>query len=910
MKFSRLVLVGLALGSLGLSTLEAFARLSASARAGAITTVALVNTSTRAVSTVLSPFIGLQFKKGDIPTWPAFSRHDTRDTCVYSQGLRRNWSDGSIKHLTVRIRCPGAVVGNATLVVNVAAGGKQPTPSARTTTELSNALINVTGVGQINLSGTWVSTLSDGVASAFKWIDGDAGAGWIVDTDFKQSGVAHGQLKARYYTFLTTDGEGGLGGIEFLPRVWQPLYDQDTPAKNWRGFSSLVINHGTRPLRISIPWPFNASNFTWTGGKTFAAPSNNYYSGSSDSGGGMGLVPVILSTTGTLPAPLTTGQIYFATGYTGNTNVNLTTGSGGAANGGSLTATNAGSGTHTMTPILTCLHFGSIFGATQDAMWNYIQGSGSLASAPTLRVQRDLTYWHTTRTIPPYDLSLAKSVPDNAPWAYNWSPVTTATLGQAIGAAGERRDLGPFNSYQVKHLFHQTAANEKLVRAIGLTSDLLVYNLRDKTNFAIPNVGNPNTTYAGFGGNKAKILQWVPPEAASGFKGPPNNNKTMAFASNGFSHMPNMAYYAYIWSGEPQFLDLLIELGDGAIYRYSADNGHRNPTLPAPGGYAIVTGVPIEARAGAWQLERLSEAAGIVPDNSPDDIDYKSYFMDSANSSLAWMNTTIANLNPWAAANGFHIFHSFVNNVTKENAVWQRAYLIFAVDMATGLLESADGLTLLDHFGTWYQHETATWGDYNRYHYYSLASSDDTYPPTVPIASDAQWAGVMPATTGGKISWTAGTPGVFTAIPRDTTGYVITNGDKFIFTTVALSASSTGFVPGGLAAMKSYYVVNKSGNTFNLSATPGGSPVAVTNTSSTPTGSVALIATTLSSTAIISGGGSALGYPALVMGSATWAKALGARGFDHVISDALTRLQASGGYTPSSDPKYTMQSSF
>jgi hypothetical protein len=86
---------------------------------------------------------------------------------------------------------------------------------------------------------------------------------------------------------------------------------------------------------------------------------------------------------------------------------------------------------------------------------------------------------------------------------------------------------------------------------------------------------------------------------ASGFTGPPNNNEAMVFASSDYTHMPMMAYYAYLWSGEPQFLDLLIEVGDGAIYTGSVDSAHRNPTLPAPGGYAIVTGLPIEARAGA-----------------------------------------------------------------------------------------------------------------------------------------------------------------------------------------------------------------------------------------------------------------------------------------------------------------------
>jgi hypothetical protein len=139
---------------------------------------------------------------------------------------------------------------------------------------------------------------------------------------------------------------------------------------------------------------------------------------------------------------------------------------------------------------------------------------------------------------------------------------------------------------------------------------------------------------------------------------------------------------------------------------------------------------------------------------------------------------------------------------------------------------------------------------------------------------------------------------------------VLTNGDKYIFAKAALSGSVTGFVPEGITAIQPYYIVNLSGNTFNLATSPGGSGVAVSNTSSTPTGSVAMTAKTLSSTGIMSGGGTSLGYAALVLGSATWAKALGATGFHHVINDTLSRVKSSGEYTPTSDPKYTMQPNF
>jgi hypothetical protein len=86
-----------------------------------------------------------------------------------------------------------------------------------------------------------------------------------------------------------------------------------------------------------------------------------------------------------------------------------------------------------------------------------------------------------------------------------------------------------------------------------------------------------------------------------------------------------------------------------AIYAGGADSEHRNLTLPAPGGNAIVTALPIEARAGGWQLLHVSVAAGIVPDISPDGIDYKSYFMTSANDSLAYPALVLGS-SAWAKA--------------------------------------------------------------------------------------------------------------------------------------------------------------------------------------------------------------------------------------------------------------------
>ena len=73
-----------------------------------------------------------------------------------------------------------------------------------------------------------------------------------------------------------------------------------------------------------------------------------------------------------------------------------------------------------------------------------------------------------------------------------------------------------------------------------------------------------------------------------------------------------------------------------------------------------------------------------------------------------------------------------------------------------------------------------------------------------------------------SISVTSASPGVITA-----PGYRnIANGQIVSFTTAG------GSIPGGLTANTPYYVVNASGFTFSVAATPGGSAINTTSTGS------------------------------------------------------------------------------
>lgn len=864
-----------------------------------VTSFNLVNTTGSAVNTVLSPVLGLQFKKGDIPSgqWPAFSRDDDDQACVYSQGFKRTWSDGSLKHLSVVVRCPGSIAGSATLQVNVAGGGSQPTASARTTTELSNASILTEGEGQINLSGTWTATLSDGIATAKKWLDGEAGAGWVVDVDFKQSGAAHGQLRERFYTLLTTDGSGNLGGIRFLPRTWQPFYDVNSPAKNWRGFSALSIKHGAGPTTINPPWPYVASTFTRTASNSFSAPSANYYTGSKGNTQ-IGSVPVTLSTTGTLPAGLNANQIYWARQANTGTTISLWTGSG-TSYGASTT--DAGTGTHTMTPIRTVLHFGSYFKATTDAKWNYIQAGGSLATDPPLRATREKTYWHSTKTIPPWDLSVA--VADNAAWSYDWNPVNTGTLSLGLQDTGDRDDIGPATMYHTRAFFNQTAANDKLIRAIGLAGAHMGQGSRHSTTGAVPNLGGQS--YTGFGPDVSATYRWRPSsQISSGMGsggGPPTLNQSMGFIGADWSHMPATAWPAFLQTGSPEFFDLMVELANGALGIFAIAD--RNPTLPAPGAIGIVTGYAAQAREGAWALRDLVAAAGLAPDAAYDSVDYKTYFGDRASAGFTWMLTTTTNTNSYYSTNGLFMPRNFSTGISKLLSPWEWNYYLMAVNFGAGLLENADAVSALNNASKWWDHLIDTFGAYNLRKYQQILTNDSF---TTPISSDTQWAGYD--ITG--FTWTSGTPGTVTI----TTGKATpTNGDKYIFTSGAMGHTFTP--PGGTSLQTPYYLVNCNGSqpgTCNLATSPGGAAIALTNSGGGgDLVGIGNVETGGNSTMIANGG---LSAAAGSYGAAQWAKANGAdqnSGMTNVATDQLTRMQANS-WNPVTDPamKFYMSASY
>lgn len=843
-----------------------------------LTSFTLVNTTGSTVNTIVSPFMGLQFKKGDIASgqWPKFVRDDTSAACVYSYGLIRTWSDGSLKHMTVVVRCPSTIAGSGTLKVDVQTGGSQPTTSSRTLAEVcggncsspsTNLQMLASGNGINTVSGTnnyisgYADTVANGTCNA--WIDGDAGKGWICDGYYKKSGTAQGQLLGRWYTFNITDGSGAFGGVRFMTRSWQPIYDARSPQDLASlDFTALTTCSGTTSTSCSggtstaVPFPYSAVSFTWdntdscwtggTSGSCYTATGNTFFSGAAD----YNTIPVVLTNSGGhLPAGLSTGRLYYATASNPNqghaaSSINIMNYNSGI---GPVVATNQCVGTCTMTPLYVVQPFGNVFNATAgtsgqttsggQAGYNFAQQGGSLSADATLRFTRDTTYWHTTRVLPPWSTSGA-----SPSFSFNWSPNTFGPITADFESAGSRVDIGPTTGWNVAHFFNQTVNDESINRIVGMDAANLNVSLRQcgGTQGACPalkpiNAGNPNNTYTGYTATSYwNVYRYDPYDNAVTLpaSAATPSNGALANGQNGTnpSHIPQFYYYIYLWSGEPQFLDMLEDLANTWTAYYAPDNIHRNPALPTQ-QYALTTGFDRQVRTNAWLLRDTTLAAAIVPDTSPDGVDYKSYLSDSVNSSIAYLNTVIANSgSTYFVNNGVATLWSFSASPVIQSpgqGGFMSSYLLAAAEFGATVFESTDALTYMSNRALWWAHLISSFGA-NAPNMLA-AENDITYSAddgggqaTTPITSDTLWGAVRNT----PITWSSS---VFTETlgGGGLAGFVPANGDKLIFCgsgSAVCPYDEVGVAPSGVTPYTAYYLCNVSGSSGTYTWKIGTSP--------------------------------------------------------------------------------------
>lgn len=861
-----------------------------------LATLVLENTSGGATATESHPPTkGLGFKKGDLPSG-AYPICKTAGgaTIPATFWCQSKWSDGSTKMLGCLPRFPNAVSGSSTANVEVWSGGTAPSAGSRTLAEVYAASIKVVAVGHAtnndNLSGTWTADLqAANLIETIVFGDGPTAKIWRLTVPFKQAGSAHGQLITSFYLMALTDGSGNLAGFRVLPRVRQPYYNVDSPAKVWRGFSSLTLQYGAGPTTFDpIANSYSAKPFTWSGASNIL----NSTAHGLDNG-----CCVRLTTTGTLPPGLSLNTSYWV--YTqGNNALQFLDGcmSGGANQGTNIiVVTGAGTGTHTMTPYNYVCHFGKATIATTQGKFVYIQGGGSVATEPTLRWKEDKTYDHTTRLLPPFRTSVNGQVTNNT--AFNWAPQGLGGLVDYIGTVGERDDIGLISGFQSKHWFTQAAVDERVVRIIGLAMGHYSCDMRDSS---LNPLNMAQGAYSGFTSSLAATVYWSPAnDTGAGFTVPSGGSKLTAaiFRGPDLSHQTQHVYYAYKFTGEPQYYDDLLDCGN--MFLALADPSSKNFTVGST-YYGVGPAGKDSTRTGAWCYREMVMCATLVAETAPDGRAWATYARDQAAIQSSYLVAYLATLSAWAQANGFWHPQSNVNG----RSIWQISYFWWVACFHAAAMEDANALTIAAHLSKWPPFVKALTGNlWCMMTYYEVSSKNNNTYGVPLVDADAYWG---PWANVSNLSWST-TGDLFT---WNTPNWTPANGDKVMFWANARPGSN-------FAYNTQFYAVQTSGNTFKLAATPGGAPIVVQATSDLfafggqlcyPQFAVTTIPASPPSTGGINGFIYDAGYAANADGCMKYCQALGITTTG--LSAASTEMDSRLSGVTWASPKYAMQGSF
>lgn len=732
-----------------------------------INTIQLCSTSGSTVpaKTPSPPMFALEFKKGDIPAeqYPQLQAEDGTPWGVTFINIR-HWSDGSMKIAGVLPGpFPKAIPTDCTNA-KILNGGSASTLSGLSVAQLYNEQIRINANGfdgalgaSLGFTGNWSAKLTNDAnnGEVVNYGDGQGGRVYRILTHVQQNGTPHGQMEVYTYVQQLRDADGGVAGHRILPRLTQPWYNIDNPAKDWRGLRTFNIQYGAEGTTISPPYPaadkplaITASN--WRGGADWSVTvPNEYNSCGSGSQQSCKLAGYLTADSGSsLPSGVSANTIYCADTFP-PTQIRFGQCPGGAA----LNIATAGTGTFTFHPIALLPHFGTLWGARADGRYTYIPGS--VAEDAPILVKGNPVYEQSTKLWPPYDMSIT---PDSNPSTFfsggpvQWDLMTIGPIIQNVDQGGERDEIGARNAWCARAFYNRSTIDDKWVRLLGLVQKQFPAHVRDVTTRGLINLGDPAKSYAGFPASMANTFKWSGVEGASGFTPPLHGAPSMfGFASDN-SHMPDFAGCAYLMTGEPQYLDLQAEWANQTLMSQSIEE--RNPIIDQTtyyGGLTYNSGWGI--RLMAWSLRPFVDVDAWWPDVDPAGTQAHQYFHDIEQTSTLLPQLTIALQNNWSKENCFWVPPGGGNRNP-----WMLNYMNTIMVSAYNANEDPNALWFLNCSATWYNHSFAAFGNY-----FNLYAGDEKAYDTGAIGSRGSLN-----ITSAHFSWADGTATVTLDNPSET----------------------------------------------------------------------------------------------------------------------------------------------
>jgi len=314
----------------------------------------------------------------------------------------------------------------------------------------------------------------------------------------------------------------------------------------------------------------------------------------------------------------------------------------------------------------------------------------------------------------------------------------------------------------------------------------------------------------------------------------PSPNSTV-WVTDG-SHRPCPSYAAYLATGEPQFLELMLGAAFGQVmsaeptYRAvyndrpratttSAYFGARGLRINNTGSTYEVGGLiftPGGVRTAAWRVRDIGLACGICPDTHPDGADYKGHLNWVVQNVFESFNAVIAG-SPTAFRNsGLFITENKETISAIAESPWMDNYWVMSTALLSKITENAEAITARSYFAKKFSSLDAIGhplqlGAY-RYQGFTASGIVESYEDVLFTLSCT----LTFSTTGNTVTL-SGVSGFG--------DWDFTNGDVFMIPGITLNSGAQPYSTGG--DFVNFYVVNASGKTCNFAATLGGATLTV-----------------------------------------------------------------------------------
>jgi hypothetical protein len=242
-----------------------------------------------------------------------------------------------------------------------------------------------------------------------------------------------------------------------------------------------------------------------------------------------------------------------------------------------------------------------------------------------------------------------------------WSgPMDTGGVSPAMGAGGDRPDIGLVTEYQADYLIHGTPGALTSLLTQGEACGSMAIHWRDERTGAIVDTFEHPSMSASAVGRPQLVV--APPPRIPG----PTRVYDPHYIDYDDSHAIAAAYLPFVLTDDPYFLEELEAQGTYPIMR---NNWHRDfrhlPALVYPG----------QTRGFGWSMRSLFQLGVVAPEKPPRWLKSRAYWRRCIADNLAY-----ARLFMNSPARVHRVFHAFI--ISDMISGWQNSYVGVALGTA------------------------------------------------------------------------------------------------------------------------------------------------------------------------------------------------------------------------------------